>query len=271
MKIVNFLLNIYALIMARPWLERFHQMVVMLGMRGLGVFNAQNDRLSGEDHLIRKVYPTLIRNREPVVVDVGANVGHYSLSIRNRFPGAKIYAFEPNPPTYAKLATLACEGVKMFNYAVGETNGSLLLYDLAEGDGSELASLYPEVIRDFNNMKVKSTKVDVITLDDFAREEKVDFIDILKIDTEGHEYAVLKGAARLLAEKRVGCIHFEFNAMNVVSHTFLRDFRLLLKGYSFYRLLPSSLLPLSEKPFFTEVFGYQNILAVPAGREPENR
>ena len=88
-------------------------------------------------------------------------------------------------------------------------------------------------------------------------------IDYLKIDTEGNELAVLEGAARLLAESRVGYIHFEFNEMNVVSRVFLRDFRKLLPSHRLYRLLPRGLLPLGERIVATEIFAFQNILAVP--------
>ena len=93
----------------------------------------------------------------------------------------------------------------------------------------------------------------------------LDVVDFLKIDVEGHELAVLRGAERMLGAGSIRLIQFEFNEMNVVSRTFLRDFRLLLPNYTMYRLLPKGLLPLGEVPVLTELFAYQNILAVPHG------
>jgi hypothetical protein len=103
-------------------------------------------------------------------------------------------------------------------------------------------------------------------LDDVAANEGVEYIDFLKIDTEGHELAVLSGGSRLLREKRIGHIQFEFNALHVFSRAFFRDFRNILSDYELYRLLPKGLLPLDTSITSTEIFGFQNILAVPKSR-----
>jgi len=103
----------------------------------------------------------------------------------------------------------------------------------------------------------------VETLDDIAAKEGVEYIDFLKIDTEGHELAVLSGASRLLREHRIGYIQFEFNALHVYSRAFFRDFRNILSDYELYRLLPKGLLPLGTSVTSTEIFGFQNILAAP--------
>ena len=93
--------------------------------------------------------------------------------------------------------------------------------------------------------------------------ERIDIIDFLKVDTEGHELAVLQGASSLIEDGRIGCIHFEFNEMNIVSRVFFLDFRELLHNYKLYRLLPNGLLPLGDSPLETELFAYQNIVALP--------
>lgn len=67
---------------------------------------------------------------------------------------------------------------------------------------------------------------------------------------------------RLLAENRIGVIHFEFNEMNEGSGCFMRDFRTVLAGYRFFRLLPNALLELSREPVLSEIFGFQNIIAI---------
>jgi hypothetical protein len=111
--------------------------------------------------------------------------------------------------------------------------------------------------------------IPVETLDDVAARENIAYIDFLKIDTEGHELAVLAGASRLLQESKIGYIQFEFNALNVFSRAFFRDFRAILGNYDLFRLLPRGLLPLDDNVITTEIFAFQNILAVPrAYRKP---
>ncbi len=82
------------------------------------------------------------------------------------------------------------------------------------------------------------------------------------MDVEGGELAILEGAHQLIKEARLGVIQFEFNEMNIISHSFLHDFRKLLPNYRIYRLLPAGLLPLPEDPLLSEIFGFQNLVAI---------
>jgi hypothetical protein len=73
---------------------------------------------------------------------------------------------------------------------------------------------------------------------------------------------VLHGAEGLLKTGRIKIIQFEFNEMNLVSRVFMRDFVELLQDYKFFRLLPSGMLSLSYTPLTSELFAYQNIIAI---------
>lgn len=89
---------------------------------------------------------------------------------------------------------------------------------------------------------------------------------MLKIDTEGHELNVLKGARLTIAKGMVDVIQIEFNEMNVISRTFFKDIIDILPGYDFYRLLPDGLLPLGAyKILDFEIFAFQNIVALKHG------
>ena len=88
-------------------------------------------------------------------------------------------------------------------------------------------------------------------------------IDLLKIDVEGFELEVLKGATQLLQNKRIAMVIFEFNSMNIASHASYTSFEKLLEGYDLYRLMPSAFYPLKGENFlFKEIFAYQNLLAI---------
>lgn len=74
--------------------------------------------------------------------------------------------------------------------------------------------------------------------------------------------AVLKGSQELLSGKSIRLIQFEFNEMNVVSRTYMRDFLNLLSNYQLNRLLPDGLIPLNSSVQDTEIFAFQNIVAI---------
>jgi len=255
--------RVYCWIFARRVFRRWNLSLFRLGLRGLGVLNFE-DGINGERSFITEILPRLVPRERAVFCDVGANVGKYSLMLRARFPEAEIHAFEPHPQNFAKLRT---EGTahrwKCYQTAVGKTVGEITLFDRADFEGSTHASLHPEVITEIHKQELRSWRVAVETLDTFATREQIARIDFLKIDTEGNGLAVLQGAAQLLAQNRIGCIQFEFNEMEVISRVFLRDYRQFLAGFQLYRLLPRGLLKLDETPILTELFGYQNIIALP--------
>lgn len=250
----------YRIIFVRKRFYRFNKALYELGLYGLGLRNYENDYLSGEKHFL-----SLLGNCGPLVVfDVGANIGSYSESIIKTNQEARIYAFEPHPTNFERLATSAREwGYQAINAALGDKTGQLKLYDYANNDGSQHASLYKDVIKDIHKSEVHSHEVTVQTLDAFVKENAITAVDLLKIDVEGNEYKVLQGAKQSITRGMIDMIHFEFNEMNVVSRTFLKDIIELLSGYRFYRMLPDGLIDLGEyKAYRMEIFAYQNIVAV---------
>ena len=253
----------YAWLFARKPLVPFHRLMFHVALRGLGVFNYQSFRISGEFYLIRKLLPKLLEGKvDPVLFDVGANEGSYSMALLDAFPESLVYSFEPHSKTFQRLeGRLAGQG-HAFNCGLGESTGTMQLFDVGNNNGTSHASLYPEVISDIHHRPTSSVEVKIKELDNIAEEIEVDRIDFLKIDTEGNELAVLKGASCLLKENRIGIIHFEFNEMNVISRCFMRDFQKLLKDYRLFRLLPNALLEIEGMPVLTELFGFQNIIAI---------
>jgi FkbM family methyltransferase len=129
------------------------------------------------------------------VVDAGANVGNFSREVCTLWPHARVYEFEPHPRTFEAWRTRAERfGFRSVNAGCGDKHGALEIYDYASRDGSSHASLYRSVIEDIRGQPSVRYTVDVVTLDEFAATEGVERIDLLKIDTEGHEYHVLRGS-----------------------------------------------------------------------------
>lgn len=252
----------YAFVFAQRILVPFHRLLFHVALRGLGVFNSINFRISGERYLIHKwLSKMLAAIEQPVFFDVGANEGNFSMELNAAFPHSCIYAFEPHPATRERAKERLGSAATVFHCGLGDECKTMTLYDVAGEAGTSHASLYADVVIGARK-GVSSVEVQVRTLDEVAAAEGVERIDFLKIDTEGNEYPVLLGARRLLEQKAIGIIHFEFNEMNIVSGYFLRDFQKLLDGYRLYRLLPHGLLELNDMPVLTELYGFQNIIAI---------
>lgn len=121
----------------------------------------------------------------PVVVDVGANIGTFSVWIYDH--AEKIYALEPIPAVYEMLK-LNIENnqlskIKAFNLALAKDSGRRMmrLDPKPENGGSKL----------IDNSK-GDLEVECRTLVDFMREEEIAYVDLLKIDVEGAEREILQ-------------------------------------------------------------------------------
>jgi FkbM family methyltransferase len=260
---VDGLQGLYRYFFARRRFEKWNRFVLGLGLRGLGVLNYEDPAVSGEEFLVNDLLPGWL-GREPTIFDVGAHHGEYSRLLAKRFPGAHIHAFEPNPSSRISFDAPG-PAVQLHPIGLGAKQEVLTLFDRAEDAGSSHASLYSSVISELHHAQSETVEVTITTIDQVCLDLGLEAIDFLKIDVEGHELAVFAGAKRLLDAGAIHLVQFEFNEMNVVSRTFLRDFKLLLPDHVLYRLLPRGLLPLGDVPVSTELFAFQNILAVPRG------
>jgi FkbM family methyltransferase len=133
-----------------------------------------------------------------VFFDVGANVGYYTLMAApmvNR-DGA-VHAFEPMPDTFSALcANIQRNGldwVKANRMIVSDSPGVKMIHAGPE-DNAGQASV--EIVY---RPEEKAQPVEAITLDDYVKQQQVKRLDLVKIDVEGHELAVLHGMAGTLA------------------------------------------------------------------------
>ena len=228
---------------------------------------------SGEEWVLENVVaPACARAGSPVVFDVGANVGDYARLVRRHVPSATVYAFEPSRATYEQLArNVAGEGasVRAFNLGLSDEAKGVELYSYTvEGEEQSLISsidrrLPTQVVR----VEVSaSERIEVRPLDDFCAEHGVARIDFLKLDVEGHELAVLRGARRMLDAGAVSMIQFEFGPANIYSRTFFYDFWTALSGaYDIYRVVPKGLAHIAYYGEQREIFLTTNYLAVRRG------
>jgi FkbM family methyltransferase len=265
----NLFISWYRSALVRPALYSFHTHLYKFALRGMGILNSEGPQATGEDWLQAQIAQFLEVN---TIVDVGANTDVFGI---DAFPAAQIYACEPHPLTFKKLKANYANSEKatrlqLFNIALSNKAGKMSLWDFADDaelkdtqPTSTLASLDRSVIEELHHQSAKSYRVTVSTLDDFVKKNHINSIDILKIDTEGHELAVLHGATKTLRLGNIKIIQFEFNEMNAFSRTFLRDFISLLPDYAFFRLLPNGVISLDNyRPLTHEIFAFQNIVCI---------
>lgn len=259
----NFLYKIYAIIFSKPFFYKWNYHLYRCALSGMGILNYYDHKLNGEKHFIKKILPNYISSL-PVVLDAGANVGNYTKSLLQVFPKASIHLFEPHPLNYQRLmGDNLLSHVTINNTALSDKPGTTVLFDYKNNDGSSHASLYKEVIESIHQSESTVHKIDKETIDHYLEIMEISNVDLLKIDVEGHELAVLQGSLNTISAAKINIIHFEFNEMNVESGTFMKDFYTILKDYNIYRMLPNSLLPISNyRPLTHEVFAYQNIVAI---------
>jgi FkbM family methyltransferase len=141
---------------------------------------------------------------EGPVFDVGANIGVISLILARRFPDRVIHAFEPNPSSVRSLrkniSQNQADNVIVRDVAVGAKQEKVL-FDANPRDRG--------TARKVNEKSRHVRQVACVTLDSYVEEYGIEKVSLLKIDVEGYEKEVIKGARRLLDEKRIGLVYFE--------------------------------------------------------------
>ena len=234
-------------------------------LKGVGFNNWRSLDESGESWFMQHTLKSLLQgNEKPTFLDVGAHTGDYCKCLLHCFPKAIIHAFEPHPLTQQLLFQEMGERVSCHAEALGAEAGEFELFDRKRCDGSVRASLSREALDSVQQEELVAHRVRVSTVDRFLGEQGIERVDLLKIDTEGFEMDVLKGAAQALREGRVRVIQFEFNQLHIGRRQFLADFMTELSTHHLYRLLPDGLIPLTNlPPYEREIFAFQNILALP--------
>ena len=227
---------------------------------------------SGEVWVLSEVVrPACASVASPVIFDVGANVGDYSLLVHSIIPSARIYAFEPAAPVHQQLTgRLSALGnganVAAFNLGLSDEEKTVDLHSYTvEGEAvSLISSIDRRLPTQVVQVEVSDTeKIEVRTLDSFCAAENIERIDFLKLDVEGHEVAVLRGARAMLDRGAISMIQFEFGPANIYSRTYFYDFwSMLSDSYDLFRIVPGGTVPITHYGEHLEVFLTTNYFAV---------
>lgn len=131
----------------------------------------------------------LASTSQPAIVDIGANVGFFSLAAFSKYPKARIYAFEPHPYCFKVLSEyqkkFSSYKWMVFNNAVSDADEELILNTETINGFTTMASIYT------NENKGEVFTVGAVSFDSFICRNMIEHIDFMKIDCEGAEYSIL--------------------------------------------------------------------------------
>lgn len=244
-------------------MQGFYEGLLRVALDGMNYGRGGDFRTSGELHLLHRIKRSLKDVQRVMVFDVGANIGEYSVALADFFgPRSTVHAFEPSKETFAKLkATIGSRSnVVANNCGFSDSEGALKLYK--NTDRHTLASLYQRDLEHYDLKLDQVEEIQLTTVDLFCAKHGIDRLHFLKIDIEGHELSALKGAARMIAEKRIDFIQFEFGGANVDSRTYFRDFYNLLKtDFKLFRIVRDGQQPIEHYYEGLEQFNTINYLA----------
>jgi FkbM family methyltransferase len=182
---------------------------------------------NGETLVVERVLQAHTGPGPAVILDCGANVGHYSLMVLRTATRlsrkVELHAFEPSAFTFARLKeNLEAAGFK----------GGVHLHPLALSNVPADAAVFRDnragggtntLVGAGDAKGAGQEKVAVSTLDHFCERQGIETVSLLKVDTEGNDYNVLRGGQKLFADGRLQVVQFEYNHRWIYARHFLRD------------------------------------------------
>jgi len=220
-------------------------------------WNNGDESTNGEAFLIRIVAPKL-----RVVFDIGANLGTWSSLVLAVNPTCTVYAFEASPTTFANLKGRYAghSHVKLFQTGIGDREGALAFHD--HGENSGLSSFVSRE-RSIGLAAKNTLEVPLTTVDAVREKYRLEYIDFVKVDTEGYEMAVLRGMRSSLKARKISMIQFEYGGTWLDAHETLANASELLRecGYVLYRLRRDGLEKIDYDCRQHECFKYSNFIA----------
>lgn len=232
-------------------------------------FDLVNDPRSNGERGVQKV---VLGYRQPgfktVVFDVGANVGDWTRSLLAQIPlepaddssGIQVHVFEPCAGTFEILrsrirALSQRASVAFVRKGCSGSSGTGVLHMVGIGAGTN------SVVQAEDTEATE--QIELISIDDYCHGSNIDHICLLKIDAEGHDAEVIKGASRMLQERNIEVLQFEYNQRWIHGGAFLRDaFNILCPfGYTIGKVTPYGVEFYQKWDWELETFREGNYLA----------
>lgn len=207
----------------------------------------------------------LIKTANPVIFDVGANKGQSATRFRNIWPTSRIICFDPLPDCIEHLIE---QGYEAYEIALGEANTTSKFYrntlqpalcsvyhlnmqskDSIALNQSNIAGIDEQTYRESANI---SFQANVRTLDSICKDLGITHIDFLKMDVQGSEPMVLRGAKQML--KYIDVIQCEVMLYDLYTHSnSIGDLENLMPGFKLWDISHISKNPMNGRTDWIDV------------------
>ncbi len=257
-KVFKFILSPF---LGRRRFQGLFHFMYKFSLKGMNFGGGADFKNSGERWVLKYAKRRYKSQNPFVLLDVGANQGGYALAANAILKNCAIYCFEPAPKTFVKLQAAAASfsNIQIFNFGLSAQKAQSSLFFSESVSG--LASLYDRPVFREKGMNAASVSISLDTVDSFCEKRGITEIDFLKLDVEGHELEVLKGAGEMIKNRRIDYIQFEFGGTDIDARVFLKDFfEFLGSNYQIFRILKDG-LQIVEYDETQEIFTTTNYLA----------
>jgi len=225
-----------------------------------------------------KTIKYLIKQDHPVIFDVGANNGSSAIEFKAWWPGAIIHCFEPQEECWGDLDELEKKyndkSISLNKCAVGNKpskDATFYTHDLTTGqsgfhkisseskDSINLNDLKENkdanaLIKEYNDLLNHERSVKIIRLDNYMKENKIENVNILKIDTQGYEPEVLEGLGAKLSNVSIVITELMFYDFYERSLSFSDIEKYLAPaGFKFYDISHISKNPMNGRTDWVDV------------------
>lgn len=169
------------------------------------VSNLYYNGIDEEVREIEHLFKTLSAKSNGTFLDIGSYNGLFALAFSKKFPQSKIIAFEPNPVNYQRIlkniAINKLGNISLHNYGVSNTEQVLDFYIQADHQMTTVSSFDQSFTEHHSVGNLEKIKVDTIPLDSFCHQQQI-HPDFIKVDVEGHELNVLRGAENIISKTK---------------------------------------------------------------------
>lgn len=171
-----------------------------------------------------------------VIFDIGANLGQSTEKYLRKFANSTAFCFEPVKETFTTLQKRFKKNrrVQCFNIAFWDESGkSKIVIDRH----SDMSSLLNHSLNNLSEEKQNLQNVQLETIDQFCTDKKINHINFMKIDTEGADLNVLKGASNMLSQQKIDIVEVEAG-MNLQNkrHVAFENIKKLLESNNYFLL-----------------------------------